>query len=192
MLREDSTLVLALRRVDRSIHVVSQAFLVPGIIVLVGISIMITLGVMVRELAFIPWQWTFVEEYSAYFLVLIIFFALAYALRVEAHITVDVLVRHLPQRPRTILEFVLTLGALAIVVVMLKFSLDRVIFAYQRHIVSNFPSLTPMWIPYLFVFIGLIPFGFALVMHAVGKLLEVLAGRPLLRLEEEKIEIHVE
>lgn len=185
MLREDYGLIRTLRWVDRGIHLISQAFLVPGIIVLVGISLMITAGVMVRELAFIPWQWVFVEEYSAYFLVLIVFFALAYALRVNAHITVDVVVRHLPTRPRTILELVLTFGALAIVAVMLRFSLDRVIFAYQRGIVSNFPSLTPMWIPYLFVFIGLLPFGLALTMHAVGKLLEVLAGRPLLRLEEE-------
>lgn len=172
---EVSTARRILNLADRATNTLSRVLVFPAAVVLVAVSIMITTSVVVRETP-IPWQWTFVDEYSGYFLVLMIYFALAYTLRTGGHITVDVVVRHLHPRLRVTFDVFLTALALAIVSFMMERSLGQVAYALDRDARSLFQSHTPLWIPNIFVFIGLLPFGIALLLHGIHAIIAAVTG----------------
>lgn len=177
-----------LNKIDRAIGLLSGLAVGASAISVVGLAFLITANMLVRELraaGYIGFIWNFVEEWSGYLLVLLIFFALAYTLRTEGHINVNVLVRFLPRRARDAVETFTTALALAMLVYMLYRSVTWLQMIIERNIVSNFPTLTPMWIPALFVPIGLSLFGLAITLHLLRKALATATGA----VEEEKPEI---
>jgi TRAP-type C4-dicarboxylate transport system permease small subunit len=161
-------------KIDKVIDILSKAAVAISALSLVFLVFMITAYVFVRE--FLYGQWLFVEEWSGYLLVLIFYWACAYALRSGAHIKVDIVFRLFPDRVKPWVECVSALMATSILGFLIKGSIDWVIYAVEERVVSDYPSLTPMWIPLAFVPIGLGHFGLAMGLETVRRVTVAVAG----------------
>jgi len=173
--------------IDRGVHFLAVLMMVPAAVAIVGDTALITAYIIVRETP-VPGNWRFVEEWSGYLLVLMVYFSLAYTLRTGGHISVDVVVRFLPRRVRNVLDVILSAMALAMSIFLMDRSFAWFRYGLARHLESNFPSHTPLWIPYLFIFIGLVPFGLALLLHLVRRVLILVTGVTPEEAREARIE----
>lgn len=147
--------------------------------VLVGLALLISADIVLRELrtaGVIDFNWQFVSEWSAYLVVLVVFAGLAYTLRSDGHITVSLLVRHLPAR----IQAGVALAMAAISEVVLVYMLYRGILwmelAIKRGITSTSVLKTPMWIPNLFVVGGLALFALAVLLYILRTARDLLAS----------------
>ena len=155
-----------------------------GAIVILVMVFMITTYVVVR---FAGGKWTFVEEWVGYLLVLMAYFACAYALRSGGHISVTAVVRLLPKGVRLWMTVFTSLLALVMLGFFTERSISWVSYTWTEETVSNFPSLTPMWIPSMFVVIGIVVFSIAMALYLVRSAVNAVRG-----IEEEKAKRVVE
>ena len=155
-----------------------------GAIVILVMVFMITTYVVVR---FAGGKWTFVEEWVGYLLVFMTYFACAYALRSGGHISVDVVIRLLPKRVRLWMAVFTSLLALVMLGFFTERSISWVSYTWTEETVSNFPSLTPMWIPSMFVVIGIVVFSIAMALYLVRSAVNAVRG-----IEEEKVKKRAE
>ena len=140
-----------------------------GAVSIVIMMIMISTNVIMRYLLNKPLLG--IEEYSAYLMVVVVFLGLAYAMRRGAHINVDLVVKRLGKRAGDGLEVVNGLVFLALIGIYFRFAWDFFMKSVQLHILSIEATATPMWIPHMFVWIGLILFGLEMIVHTVKKLI---------------------
>jgi TRAP-type C4-dicarboxylate transport system permease small subunit len=136
----------------------------------VCIGLLVTANTILRYLFDRPW-W-FVEEYSGYSIVLITFFGLGYAVRKRVHITIDVVVDRLSPRYRTKLAVVTTTASLAVSIIMVKYALSLAMGSLQHETRASTVMLTPLWIPQLFVVVGLLVFVLDIAFYLVGQIKE--------------------
>ena len=165
---------IVLSKIDKVIDMLSKAAVAISALSLVFLVFLITVYVFDRE--FLYGQWLFVEEWSGYLLVLIFYWACAYALRSGAHIKVEIVSRLFPDRVKPWIECFMALLATGILVFLIKGSIGWVIYALEERVVSDYPSLTPMWIPLAFVPIGLCLFGLAMGLETVRRVTAAVAG----------------
>lgn len=170
-----------LNKIDWVIGILSNVLVAFAVLYLIGMVLVITGYIFLRELFL--WQILFVEEYSAYGVVFTVYFAAAYTLRSEGHINVNILIRYLPHRVREGFLVFASLFALAMLTFMMMRSVAWYRYAYVRQIISEFPSNTPLWIPYLIIPIGLGVFGLAIVLFTVRRVIALIKGVP----EEVKV-----
>lgn len=170
-----------LSRMDRAVGLLSGLAVAIGAIAVAGMVFMVTAYIIVRE--FLKGQWFFVEEWSGYLLVLLVYWSCAYTLRSGGHINVGVVVRFLPKRARLWMAALTSLAALGMLGFFMEKSIRWVIYAAEESLVSGFPSLTPMWIPFTFVSIGLGVFSLAMALHLARKVVEAVRGK----VEEEEV-----
>ncbi len=117
------------------------------------------------------------DEYSAYLLVILVFFGLGYTLSTEGHIRVKVVLSRLSERTRHLLDALVAAAATALTGFALFFSISLVREAYSLRMVSETPSQTPMWIPQLAIPVGLVLFMAQLLAHGATALSRFLALR---------------
>ncbi|MBI2869310.1 MAG: TRAP transporter small permease [Chloroflexi bacterium] len=158
---------------DRLIRWITDVLAGTASIALVAVTLMISSYIIIREMT--PLKIYFVEEWTEMLTVLIGYFAFAYALRMKRHIIVDMLVRHFPEATRRVLE--LSTGILGLIAI--AFTLQRAIsflqYNWVRHIVYQGVIRTPMWIPSLFIVIGLTVFVLAILGYNMQKIIEFTA-----------------
>ena len=119
---------------------------------LLGMVLLITADVIGRAIG----KATMVaDEISRYMLVGIIFLGLAHTQRAGRHIEVDLLTRYLPQRLRRPLALAALLIGTAFVWWLFIFTVPNVIQNYTHHVTSLGYIDVPMWIPHLFIPLGL-------------------------------------
>lgn len=138
---------------DRLIARLSYLGIALGAISLVAMTLLITLNVALRYGLNKPIN--YVDEISGYLFVLMVYMALSYTTRREAHISVDLVVRRLPQKVRGGLDVVTSLLYLAVFSVYLRFVWRIFRESLQTGEVSNSGLEMPMWIPQLFLVVGL-------------------------------------
>jgi TRAP-type C4-dicarboxylate transport system permease small subunit len=123
-----------------------------GIFCLVSLTLLISANVLMRYFLNAPISWA--DEFSAYLLLGIIFFGLAYALQDGAHIKIDFVVAMLPKK----LQFFLSLAVHGVGVF---FATLLLLGAYSR--VNSFWELNtqsmgefefPLYVPALMLIIG--------------------------------------
>ena len=165
---------IVLSKIDKVIDSLSKAAVAISALTLVFLVVLITAYVVVRELLY--GQWFFVEEWSGYLVVLIFYWACAYALRSGAHIKVDIVSRLFPDSVKRWVECFTALMATSILGFLVRGSIDWVIYALEEGVVSDYPSLTPMWIPFAFVPIGLGIFCLAMGLETVRRVTVAVAG----------------
>ena len=139
-----------------------------GAVSVVAMTMLITLNVIMRYIFKNPLR--SIEEYSAYLLVLLVFMGLAYAMRLERHINVEVVVRRLPKRVRDSLEVIISLVGLALMGVYFRFAWELFMDSLQHGVRSINVSGTPMWIPQMFVWLGLLFLCLEMAARTVKKL----------------------
>ena len=118
----------------------------------------------------------FVEEYSGYLLVVMGFLAMAPALRKEAHINVNFVMKLLPTKAQVTLDLFNSCFAIFIAAILFWVSLKLCWENYSIHLVSSTIMETPLWIPQLFIPLGWVTF-ILLVFLGIRKKMRAIAGR---------------
>jgi len=109
--------------------------------------------------------WLFVEEFTGYWLVLIAYVPLAYALMTDAHIRVEIVSSRLPEKARSILEVCTDTLALIIVAYLLGRSIEWLLHGIEYGTRASTASNIPLWPIYLLIPIGLTLFSLMLVVR---------------------------
>ena len=151
------------RMLDRATGTISGALAGTAAVVLVGWVIVFVVYIIARAVFTVGWM--FVEEYTQYFMVLVIFFALLYTLRVGGHMKVTIITRVLPKKVRDTLEMVTTLLSLIIVVYMTHKATLWFWHGLADSVHAPFRSNTLLWPIYLLPPIGLAALSLGLLLE---------------------------
>lgn len=160
-------------KIDKVIGILSAILVAVAALYLVGMVLMMVAYIFIREVLVRPIM--FVEEYSAYGVVIMTYFAAAYTLRSGGHINVNVVIRRLHHRAREGLLTFSGLFALLMLGYMLSRSISWFRYTLTYHVRSEF-TLTPMWIPTLSIPIGLGVFGLAIALWTVQRVISLVKG----------------
>lgn len=95
------------------------------------------------------------EDFSGFLLAAASFLAMAYTFRAGGHIRVNLFIRHIHGRPKTILEAIILTVALALASYIAWYSILLVIESYQFEELSQGYIAVPLWIPQLPMAVGL-------------------------------------
>jgi len=159
---------------DKVTGIISIGLISPATVVLVAWVPLMTVCIIAR--AFFDVSWMFLEEFTAYLMVLVTFFALSYTLRSEGHISIDVVTRLLPKGVRDILGVVTDLLSLAIVCYLMQKGVTWFWFGVESGVRSMFPSNLLLWPVYLFIPIGLAALGLALLHQLYRSVIGLVEG----------------
>jgi TRAP-type C4-dicarboxylate transport system permease small subunit len=140
--------------------------------VIVAWVLVMVAGIVGR--AFLGLSWMFLEEFTAYFNLLVKTFGLGYAVVYAAHISVSVIVVRLAKRLRLALEF-FTVGISVFWGVIL--TQKMIIWASDAVETAAFSPVAniPLWIPYFIAVVGLGGFALAtllLLLHLVATVVQ--------------------
>ncbi len=162
------------RSLDRYIALLGYIGAAMGVVSVIIIAFLTTLSVILRY--FFNRPIPFADEYSSYLFMLIIYMGLAYAGRTEAHINVDAVIKRLSRRARAALGMATSLASLVVVGVYFWYAFKLFITSIVEKRVSETAMNTPLWIPQIFLWVGLMFFGFEIVARIVKKWAEFQNG----------------
>jgi len=138
---------------SRTLTYVSKAGGSLAALLIVVTAVLITLNCVARYVYNRPMM--FVDEYSCYMLVALVYIGLGATLRAGKHVYVDMLVGKLPVWLQRRLGIATLCLVIVPVSVMCWYSWRSFWSTYTGKIVSLTPLQTPLWVPYLAVAIGL-------------------------------------
>ena len=118
--------------------------------------------------------WLFVEEFTEYWLVLVVFFGLTYTLKTKSHINIDIVVKCLPQRIRKTLEIITMSLSFLVVMFLLNSSIDYVKYGIECKVYSSYQSHILLWPVYAIIPIGFLSFGLEMFIGIYNKFKELL------------------
>jgi TRAP-type C4-dicarboxylate transport system permease small subunit len=107
----------------------------------------------------------FVDEYARYMLVALFYLGLGFTLRAGKHVSADVIVRRFSKRTQIALNVITSSFGSIVIYLMLWNSWKSFYSVYKTKMVSLTPLETPLWIPYLFVAVGLTLFLLDMLAH---------------------------
>lgn len=162
------------RLFDKATGIISTGLISPATVALVAWVPLMTVCIIAR--AFFNVSWMFLEEFTAYLMVLVTFFALSYTLRSEGHISIDVVTRLLPKGVRGILGVATDLFSLAVVCYLIQKGAMWFWFGVETGVRSMFPSNLLLWPVYLFIPIGLAALGLALLHQLYRSVIGLVEG----------------
>ena len=151
------------RILDRITSNISSVLVSTAAVVLVGWVIVFVVYIIARAVFNVGWM--FVEEYTEYFMVLVIFFALLYTLRSEGHMKVTIITRVLPKKVRDKLEVVTALLSLIVVVYLTHKATLWFWHGVVDNVHATFRSNTLLWPIYLLPPIGLAALSLGLLLE---------------------------
>lgn len=117
-------------------------------------------------------SWNFVEEYTAYGLIVLTFLPLAWTLQQRGHLSIDLIVSRLSGRKASQLNVVTASVSIMTVGVMLWHGWRLALQNYQRGVNAPTYTMTPLWIPQAFIVIGLALF----LLQIVAYIAELVGG----------------
>lgn len=163
-------------KLDKALDIWMNLWLAIAVVLLAGTVFMTAAYVTGRQ--WFGLQWLFVEEFSNYFLVFWAYFPLAYTFKTGGHVRVTSVVRTLPRKTAILLDAITSVLALAVISYMAYVAItDLVLTAYAKHTVSAAISRMPLWIPYLIIPLGLLPFSLTMVVHIMRAWRAVVTGQ---------------
>lgn len=162
------------RFLDKSIAYLVYGGAAMGVASILILISMTFLNVMLRYFFRAPLF--FAVEYSAYLFAVVVYMGFAYAMRTEAHVRVDLVSRLLPRRIREGLEVVYPLLALGLIGIYFYYSWDLFVTSLEKHARARTIVETPLWIPQMFLWMGLTLFGLELVARVVKKFIFLQRG----------------
>ena len=169
--------------IKKSMRVISLAPAIPCAVALVAWVFLITAYVLQRAF-FTPW--IFVEEYTEFWLVVISYFSLAYALMWGRHVAVDFITTWLPARAKRGLRVFTTFLALPIAAYLLWRAIEWFVKGYQREIVTASRLQIRFWPFYLVVVIGLATLNLGLILELCLNVIGLVQGREIVFEEREE------
>ena len=142
-----------MEKIDRVLSSTAVALAGLGVIISIALVVIGVIGRYILNLAIL-----FIDEYTGYLLVLTTFLGLAYTLRTDGHIDVDLVVSRLPPRIKTGLRIATTAVALVLAILLALYTGDRTWSAYKMGSIATTPLETPLFAPQM-----VIPIGFAIL-----------------------------
>ena len=155
----------------RLVTIWSHIYIVIAAIILPSIVLVMAPYVLLRK--FTEVKIYFVEEWSAFLVALLVYFSITYALMMKAHIVVDIAVRHLSEGTRLVLELLTGLISTILVGFLLMLSISFFLYNWEENILSMSVTHSPMWIPTLFVPMGLALFVLGILGYSLQKVVEL-------------------
>jgi len=117
------------------------------------------------------------DEYCGYMVVAMVFLGIPYALYHEALLRVDFLFNRLRGRRRQFVGLLFDFISLAVTSVIGAYLGRMVWTTYQRGTFSSTPAMTPLWVPQVFMPIGMLLLGLILIARIVDRI-RILRGLP--------------
>lgn len=137
-------------------------------IFMILIVILINTEIIVRS--FFDSSTYIADEYSSYFLVAVVLLGLAYALKEEAHIRVEVIRGRLPEQGKRLFDICGTLAGLVLTLFITYHSIQMVWDSYSLEVTADSISETPLYLPQLMIPIGLLLFALQLIATLIRRL----------------------
>lgn len=112
------------------------------------------------------------DEIGGYFLAMAASWGMAYTLRTDAHVRIDVLLPHMPRWLRAFVDF-LAMALMSLFSLLISFKLwQMVLQSVEYKTSSNSYLLTPLWIPQMLLALGFSVLAFTAVLSLVLTLAE--------------------
>jgi len=165
-----------LSKIERVVFILVDAFVVISSISILGVVAVVFVHVIDRKFLNIL-NWNFVDEWIGYLFVLMVFFSISYTLRLDKHIKLSIMSRFMSQRTWTVTEIVTSLLSVPVALFVMYSTINRLLSIKEAGTVSNTPTLTPLWIPYVPIVVGLGVFILVLVLHVTRRMLEAKARK---------------
>lgn len=116
----------------------------------------------------------FVEEYTEYWLLFIVMLTLGHGLKQKAHISINLIIDHLPDGAKKILDIVVNILSFYVGLNLLNYSFNFFLKGIKYKNVSIYPSNTLMWPIYLIIPIGYFIFNLEIFVEIMKKLKNLL------------------
>jgi len=159
---------------DRITYILSISLISTAGVALVAWPFVMTAYIIVRRFEVV---WLFVEEFTAYLMVLTIFLALSYTVRAEGHIRIDVVTRLLSRRTQDVLEVATLLISLIVTGYLTQKGVTWFLHGLTDSVRSEFPSNILLWPVYLLAPVGLSALGLALLCELYRSIVKLAKGR---------------
>ena len=130
---------------------------------LLTITLIVTIDVTLRYGFNAPTKW--VNEFSGYLAVLIIFLGISYVLRENAHIKVDVFIRKLPRGIHDWIKVITSIALLAYIILLFHLTWDVFVMNFAIKKTSFTAMDVPIWPIQAFIPVGLAIMGLLLIHH---------------------------
>ena len=141
-----------------------------GVIILILVTLMIAAGVFTRWAGGVL---GFVEEYTGYALVFMVYMTLAYSVKRGDHISIDIVANLLPEKTQRMLENIVLFLSLGTVGILIRYAL----WLWIKSIMYGWKSLTmyptDLWIPQTFMVLGLIIFFITILLVLVHRFIDL-------------------
>jgi TRAP-type C4-dicarboxylate transport system permease small subunit len=137
---------------EKKINLMEKACTFVASVAFVVMLVIIAVGTLSRY--FLGRPLVFVDEYSGYLLVAMGFLAMVSAVKRDLHITVDIVTKALPEKPRAWLDVGTQFVSIFIAAVLFWLSLMFCYENYATHTLASTIMETPLWIPQLFIPLG--------------------------------------
>jgi len=142
---------IAARISSRLAYIQEKSFILAGVLISAS-TILVTANVVGRYFLNSPISW--VLEITQYILVWFTFLSIAWILRIDRHIKVEVLTMHLPRRLQIILELFSDVIGLVVTGLLTSFGGIVVLDFYKKHMRETSPLQPPSWPIFLVIFLG--------------------------------------
>lgn len=156
------------RALDRSMGYLSYAAVVVGMVCVVVMVAMVTLGVIMRQGFNKPLL--FVDEFGAYMFVVIVYMGLGHCARRDKHISVDLVVGRLPTRARDTLTLITLMLTLLLMGIYFKYNWSFFADMVREGRRASTFYAPPLWIPTLFLWLGVGLWGLETIVLIVKKI----------------------
>lgn len=146
-----------------------------AVIAAIASLVMVVVGVVGRYVLHVGV--VFVDEYAGYALVVMAFMGLAHTLTAGKHIRIDVVVTLLPEKARAWLDVCTAIVAFGTCILVGVQGWQRAMTSYTVGTVSVSPIETPLFIPQLFIPLGLAFLSVSLLLYVARATCAALTGR---------------
>jgi TRAP-type C4-dicarboxylate transport system permease small subunit len=162
------------QRIDRFVAVLAHGLCAAGMVCVVLMMVLTTADVVARYVFNSPTMWA--DEMASYLLIAIVFLGLAYNLRTDGHIRIDVITTHMPPRLRLIFDVFAYAVGIVFSILLVAGTWTRFENFWTRHTLSDSPLMTPLWIAMVPVVVGAAVLAVAMVWGFATNLHALLAG----------------
>jgi TRAP-type C4-dicarboxylate transport system permease small subunit len=114
-----------------------------------------------------------VDEMTGYILVIITYFGLAYGLRTDAHINIDLIQQKLPIKAQNILWIFISITSLIMIQIYQFYAVKSLLESISMNETALTLLETPLWIPKSFICIGWVLMTFSMLHFLVKKIIRL-------------------
>lgn len=167
---------MTLRQIaERAVAAATESLAAGGVVAVVVMMVITTGDVLARYVFNRPSMWA--DEIASYLLIAIVFLGLAQNLRQGSHIRIDVVTNLLSPQVRLVIEVIAFAIGIVFSVVLLAGAWARFDNFWMRHVTSDSPLMTPLWIAMVPVLLGAVALVLAMLLGFVSNLHSLLSGR---------------